>query len=122
MLNAGKLSLNSPSLTLITIPECVPISPLSGVPESCPVAVSKVAHDGVFVAEKTRVSPSESDAVGVNEYAFATVADVGGVPEITGARFGRSRSPFVRAMALTLSIVAISAPAILCTAVCNTVR
>jgi hypothetical protein len=66
----------------MTIPAVVPESVAFGLPESCPVAVLKVAHDGAFLMENVRVPPSESLAVGVKVYWPPTVTEVGGVPDI----------------------------------------
>jgi hypothetical protein len=59
---------------------------LAGVPESWPVVVLKLAHDGLFAIEYVSVSPSASAAVGRKLYALFTPTDVAGVPEIVGAR------------------------------------
>ena len=40
---------------------------LEGVPLSCPVAMLKLAQDGLFLMLKLSVSPSLSLASGVNE-------------------------------------------------------
>jgi len=53
-----------PSLTEITMLLFVPVA--LGVPESLPVDVLKVAHDGLFAMLKVSVSPFASLAVGVN--------------------------------------------------------
>ena len=53
-----------------------------GVPDSCPVLVLKVAQAGLPVIVKAGVLPSESLAVGVNEYLLPVVAVVAGVPDI----------------------------------------
>ena len=60
----------------------------AGVPCNRPVVVLNVAHDGLFAIAYVNVLPSGSLAVGWNEYAVPGVTDVGGVPEITGGRFG----------------------------------
>ena len=65
MLNAGRLALRVPSLTLITIPFDIPISALVGVPVNAPVAGSNVAHVGLLVILKVNVSPAVSVAVGI---------------------------------------------------------
>src|SRR5690349_11529999 len=77
-----------PSLTLMPMLENVPTLPAAGVPCSRPVVVLNVAHVGRFVMLNVNVPPSESLAVGVNEYCVPAVAVVGGVPEIVGATFG----------------------------------
>ena len=66
----------------------VPTLAAAGVPCSRPVVVLNVAHVGRFVMLNVNVPPSESLAVGVNEYCVPAVAVVGGVPEIVGATFG----------------------------------
>jgi hypothetical protein len=55
--------------------------------------LSKLAHAGLFVMVKFRLSPSASETVGLNEYGCPTLAEVTGVPLITGARFGGSTVP-----------------------------
>jgi len=70
------------------MPLFVPTSLAEGVPCNCPVVVLNVAHAGLLVIENVNGSPSGSLAVGVNEYAVPAVADVAGVPEITGGLFG----------------------------------
>src|SRR5688572_19156645 len=67
--------------------ENVPTLPAAGVPCSRPVVVLNVAQVGLFVMLNVSVPPSESLAVGVNEYCVPTVAVVGGVPEIDGGTF-----------------------------------
>jgi hypothetical protein len=67
--------------------ENVPALPATGVPCRRPVVVLNVAHVGRFTMLNVSVPPSLSLAVGVNEYCVATVAVVGGVPEIVGAAF-----------------------------------
>src|SRR5690606_30352595 len=83
--NAGSETLVSPSLTVMTMLLNVP--ELVGVPLSRPVDELNVAQDGRFSMENPSVSPSGSDAFGVNEYGDPTVAEVGGEPLIVGARF-----------------------------------
>ena len=63
--NGASSALNSPSLTLMTMFECVPISPAAGVPVSARVVESKVSHAGrgaplVSVADHVNGSPSAS--------------------------------------------------------------
>ncbi len=55
------------------------------MPESVPVLVSKLAHDGWPEIAKVNVSPSGSDAVGAKEYWSEIVILDGGVPDIVGA-------------------------------------
>jgi hypothetical protein len=85
--NAGSGVVFVPSLTRITMLLNVPTLLAVGVPCNRPVAVLNVAHEGRLVIENVNGLPSGSDAVGWNEYAVPTVAEVTGVPEITGARF-----------------------------------
>ena len=66
--NAGRLLVSSLSLTLMMMLLLLPVSSAPGVPEIRPVVVSKFAHVGCPVIENLSVSPSESLAVGVNEY------------------------------------------------------
>jgi hypothetical protein len=84
IVKAGKEALATPSLTLITIPASVPTSAAAGVPVSCPLAMLKLAHEGLLLIEKVRPLPAGSLAVGANEYAIPTVARVPGMPEIEG--------------------------------------
>jgi hypothetical protein len=65
--------------------ENVPVA--VGVPESLPVVVLNVAHEGRLRIENVRGLPSGSRAVGWNEYAVPTFAVVGGVPVIVGVLF-----------------------------------
>jgi hypothetical protein len=76
-----------PSLTLIWMFEYVPAFEAEGVPESCPVEVLKLAHEGRFAIENVSVSPFASDAVGRKLYAEPAFTDVAGVPLIVGALF-----------------------------------
>jgi hypothetical protein len=54
-----------PSLALMTILELV--CALVGVPESCPLEMLKLAHEGLFATENDSALPAESVAVGLNE-------------------------------------------------------
>jgi len=65
------------------VPACV----AAGVPVSEPVAVLKIAQDGLFATLNASALPSASLALGVNAYALPVVTAVGGVPEMTGAVF-----------------------------------
>src|SRR5687768_10286415 len=58
-----------PSLTEITMPDVVPASLASGVPESVPAVVLNDAQAGLFVMLNVSASPSPSDAIGVKLYA-----------------------------------------------------
>jgi hypothetical protein len=82
---AGNDRVLTPSLTRIWM---LPQSPTAeGVPESRPLDVLKVAHQGLFVMLKVSLARSGSEAVGVNEYCEPTYTDAAGVPEMLGARF-----------------------------------
>ena len=83
-LKAGKEALRLPSETVITILLVIPTSALVGVPVNAPVAVLKLAHDGLLLMLYTSVSASTSPAVGVKLYGLscATLAD--GVPLMVG--------------------------------------
>lgn len=67
MPNAGRVALLQPSLTAITMFEYPPTLPTEGVPESCPVPLLKVAHEGMLVIAKTKLRPDVALADGVNE-------------------------------------------------------
>jgi hypothetical protein len=82
MANAGRVALFQPSLTAITMFEYVPTLPAEGLPESCPVLLLKVAHEGWLLIAKTRVRPDVALADGVNEKACPAVTLVAGDPEI----------------------------------------
>lgn len=56
-----------PSLTEMVMFEKTPAALFVGLPLSLPVAVLKLAHEGLLTTENVRVSPSGSDAEGVNE-------------------------------------------------------
>ena len=85
MLNAGKLALIVPSLTLIVMFEYVPTCADVGVPLIRPVLELNAAQAGRFVIVNVSELPSGSAAVGVNEYAVPCVTEAGGEPEIVGA-------------------------------------
>ena len=63
--NGGNEAVLVPSLTLITMPETVPTELEVGVPDSCPVAMLKVAQLGLFCTLKPSVEPLPPVAVGV---------------------------------------------------------
>src|SRR5262245_16167612 len=86
--NGASAVLTLPSLTLMVMPDVVPIFAVAGVPLSRPVVPLNVAHAGLFAMEYVSGSASASLAEGWNEYAVPTVAVIAGVPEIVGARFG----------------------------------
>ena len=73
-----------PSVTEIVTPLYVPTSPSVGIPDSLPVADSNVAQRGMFCTLKVSVSPSGSDALGVNEYVSPILTAPAGFPEIVG--------------------------------------
>src|SRR5688572_8941132 len=56
-----------------------------GVPERRPVAGSNEAQAGLLPIVNRRLSPSASEARGVNAYQLSTTAVVGGEPLIWGA-------------------------------------
>ena len=85
ILKAGSAALNSPSLTLITIPLVMPTSLLPGMPVSVPVVVLKLAQLGLLLMLNVSGSLSASLAVGVKLYALSCATEVAGVPEIIGA-------------------------------------
>ena len=84
----GSEALEGPSATLITMPAYVPAFAAVGLPESRPVLVSNVAHEGLPAMENVRVPPAASEALGWNEYACPTSTEVSGVPEMTGGGGG----------------------------------
>jgi hypothetical protein len=79
-----------------------------GVPESSPVALLKVAHEGLWTMVNTRRRCHRSLAVGVKEYDFPTVTVVAGEPEIFtgfGHGFTEGTDSFVWATPLTLHVM-----------------
>ena len=62
----GNDELEDPSLTLITIPGSVPTFAAAGVPDSWPVELLKLAHEGLAAIEKLSFAPLESLALGRN--------------------------------------------------------
>jgi hypothetical protein len=83
MENAGREALRAPSLTEITTLDEVPAA--TGVPDSRPVVVLKLAQEGRLDMVHVRVCPSTSVALGWKTYAALIVAVVPGVPLIRGA-------------------------------------
>jgi len=67
MANAGSAALDAPSLTLTTMFEYAPTLAAAGVPLNWPVAVLKLAHDGLLPIENVSVLPLGSVVVGVKE-------------------------------------------------------
>jgi hypothetical protein len=84
--NAASVLVALPSETLIVIVALEPTSPCPGVPETLPVDVLNVAHAGRPVTLNDSVSPSASEAVGVNEYCVPATTDVAGAPDMEGPR------------------------------------
>src|SRR6185369_7864889 len=78
--NAGRAAVALPSLTRITM--LLNVLAAVGVPESWPVAVLNVAHDGLLSMLNASASLFASIATGMNVYAVPTFAVVTGVPEI----------------------------------------
>ncbi len=64
--NAGREELLDPSLTLITMPGSVPTFAAAGMPDSWPVLLLKVAHEGFAEIEKVSFVPLASLALGRN--------------------------------------------------------
>ena len=61
-----------------------------GVPESLPVAPSKLAHNGLLLMLKVSESPSGSAAWGRKEYGLPACTSVAGLPEMVGGLLGAS--------------------------------
>jgi hypothetical protein len=85
--NAASETVDVPSLTLIVTFEYVPTFELLGVPDSRPVVVLKLAHDGLLAMLNVSVLPFGSLAVGVKAYAFPAVTERAGEPLIVGGEF-----------------------------------
>ena len=64
MVKARSEAVCDPSLTLITIGPEVPTLAAAGVPLSRPLAVLKLAHDGLPVMANVSVLPLASEALG----------------------------------------------------------
>ena len=78
--------LNWPSDTLMVIKEIESKSAIAATPDNNPDSVSKVAHAGMPVILKIKLSPSTSFAEGVKFSASPTlIVDI--LPEIVGAKF-----------------------------------
>ena len=67
MLNAASVALAVPSLTLIVTLLYAPTLAAVGVPVTCPVLESNVAHGGRFATLNVSVLPSASVALGAKE-------------------------------------------------------
>jgi energy-converting hydrogenase Eha subunit E len=76
-----------------------------GVPLRRPVVVLNVAHAGLLAILKVNALPSGSDAIGVKLYACPTVADLAGVPLMTGGRLETAAAVMEK-----LASVAVKAP------------
>src|SRR5690606_2042048 len=67
-----------------------------GSPASSPVDASKLAQAGAFSTLQISVSPSRSDAVGMNAYSVPAATVAGGSPDVDGgvaAAAGRPTTP-----------------------------
>ena len=62
MLKAASEALAVPSAAVMTIFRVVPVSVIFGLPESRPVVVSKLAHEGGFWIENASVEWNEAEA------------------------------------------------------------
>jgi hypothetical protein len=82
--NAASATLCVASLTVIRICASTPTLATPGLPESAPVAASKVAQVGLLSMAKISVAPLASAAVGRKLYAEPTATDWAGLPEIVG--------------------------------------
>src|SRR6185437_15943283 len=80
--NAGRAAFAVPSLALMTIFEYMPVLVDAGVPLRAPVAMLKLAQEGLFCTLKASVLPLESFAVGWNRYDCPACTEVGGEPLI----------------------------------------
>src|SRR6185437_12630032 len=79
---AGRAALAVPSLALMTIFEYMPVLEDVGVPDRAPVAMLKLAQEGLFCTLKDSVAPLESLAVGWNLYVCPACTEVAGEPLI----------------------------------------
>jgi hypothetical protein len=82
--NAARDARVVPSLTLMAMLLYVPALAAVGVPESCPVAILKLAQAGLLVTLKVSVAPLWPAACGVKLYTDPATAVVIGVPVIVG--------------------------------------
>src|SRR5690606_38372696 len=85
--NGPSTACSAPSLAAMTMPSYVPTSSSPGSPASSPVDASKLAQAGAFSTLKISVSPSRSDAVGMNAYSVPAATVAGGSPDIDGGVF-----------------------------------
>jgi hypothetical protein len=85
MENAASAAFAVPVLTLMVMSAYAPSCALVGVPLSSPVAMLKLAQEGLCAIEKLSVLPAGPLAVGVNAYACPAITDVAGLPVIVGA-------------------------------------
>ena len=102
ILKAVSAALNSPSLTLITIPVVMLTSLLPGVPMSAPVVVLKLAQLGLLLMLNVSGSLSGSLAVGAKLYEASCTTLVAGVPDIIGASL-RLITSILKAGSVTLN-------------------
>src|SRR5215469_5700307 len=65
MVKAGSETVVAPSLTEMSMFASVPTLATAGVPDSCPVVVLKLAHEGLLAMLKVSVPPLGSVVVGV---------------------------------------------------------
>ena len=85
--NGASETLAVPSDTeIVMLLKVMPATLLLGVPVRRPVELLNVAQLGRLTMEYVSVLPSGSEALGWKAYAWPTVADVAGVPLMTGAR------------------------------------
>jgi hypothetical protein len=80
----AKDALDTPSLTLMTMFDVVPVEPDGGVPLRAPLCRSNDAHEGLLLMEYVSVSPLASSAVGTNRYAVPASTVFVGAPDIVG--------------------------------------
>jgi len=81
--NSGNCAHERPSVTLIPMPDVVPMLEVVGVPLSFPVELLKLAHAGLLAMVNRNCRQRELvDAVGVKEYVVPVATLVGGVPEM----------------------------------------
>jgi hypothetical protein len=79
-----------------------------GVPDSRPVAVLNVAHEGRFWMLKVSALPSGSEALGWKLYSNPITVDSSGVPEIVGGRFACATTWMVKEGSDTVAVPSVS--------------
>jgi hypothetical protein len=84
----------------------MPTSASAGVPVMAPELVLIVAQAGRPVAEKTRASPSGSEARGVKEYALPASTPIPGTPPMVGGRLGTSSPSLPHAASMQVAPMA----------------